>query len=147
MNKSLFVIVIIIIIAAICFIGFGGMQSVLGGGDFKVPEGYYENGVNNDSSINVSDGVNTFYVKLYDDANVSNHVGEYLKYISKIHKRPITSNYTFNNMVVNKISVNGTHTDHYFFAHNGKSYDVYTWNSTEDSDKSIINFIQLLVVK
>lgn len=151
MEKNFKTVVIIIFIFILIFMGcmlYYNYENSLdkkikvGETDFIIPNGYHEGKSNITGVVNLSDGdSNSIFLKENDDTNISNLVNGYESTVLEKNFTPIHSNFSIDGVDIYKLSVNNTNTNHYWFKHGNKVYEIYSWNKNDNLDTIVSNLI------
>jgi hypothetical protein len=143
-------ILIILIILAICVVGFlcfgnslRGEVVKVGGTDFIVPEGYHQDAPNKLGDVTISNGTHKIFLEEHNDTDVDKYIKNYESFCKK-HNQTVK---------VSKLNVDGVEfyksfnednpqTVYYWFIKGDKTYDIYKWHENKEMDHLVIDFIK-----
>lgn len=148
MGKSkiyiLLVIIILLIIGAVVYFEFNSNETVkVGATEFVLPAGYAANGVNSAGDLMISDkNNNSIYFKEYKTNNSESYMKNYVKNMNESNKPTSTSSFMIDDINVYKATNVNTSSNHYWFANNGKTYDIYSWEKVDNMDDIVTDLIK-----
>ncbi|WP_405305364.1 hypothetical protein [Methanobrevibacter sp.] len=144
MNKKILLIIVLLVcvVAGFFIFNFAGAQNYVNvnNAEFMVPEGYQV--IDQNYSVNLTKGDNFICIKKNISANnIKDAINDYIKAKEDKNHTTNLSNFTVNNTLVYKVTVDGSHIVHYWFEKDGNIQELYTRTSEADTDKLISDMI------
>lgn len=146
MKKKIILIIIIILIILIGVANFTLLNNEktvkVGDATFSIPSGYKVGTPNNLGDTNITNGVNSIFIKEHSTTDLHRYLVEYENYIKSLNDTVKVTCSTVDNGNVYKVEKNNdSKVIHYFFVKNGRTYEIYVWENNPNLD----NLVQELI--
>lgn len=149
-KSILMILIVVILIVTVGFLSFNQFTNsenhvAVGDATFILPEGFYKGTPNNSGDINITNGYDTLFLKVYNDSNMTKHAKEYSTNKHKQNNNSVVKfkNFTVGDVLVCKATVvNESSTVHYWFDYHGKTYSIYTWSASNKIDNIVTDLIK-----
>ena len=144
MDKRILICLIAIVVIAVGLVAFfnASPKDTVDVGDlsFKLPEGYHETTRSENGFWTISDGDDAIFLDYYNDSDAYKHVDYEVKKIENAHGTLDVSNFTVNDTTVyNTLYLSSV--SQYWFAKDGKVYNIYTWNTNDKLESDMRDLI------
>lgn len=123
------IILLLIFVCSITYVAFSPNDVIeVSGVKFKVPSGYHEGELKDKNlKVNLTDGSHMLYISVYNDTDVSKHIGEYINLVSNNSTIHISNFTTDDHIDIYRSFNEENNATHYWFIKNEKVYSVYNW--------------------
>lgn len=139
---GILIIVLIIIICGVTLFNSFNNDVTVGNTTFSLPNGFQNAGFTDSGNVNISNGYESIYIHEFDDNNITKHVNEYVNDRIENNFTSNLTNFTVGNKVVYKtVIINQTHSMHYWFINDNKTYSIYTWDGIPKMDQIVSDLI------
>ena len=139
--------IIVILVIIIAIMGFSmltssGNQVNIENTIFDIPSGFHQGEMSKLNHVNLTNGKESIFIYKCSGNDIEQIIEEYEDYKKSENDSVSTSNFTVNNTIVYKSTINNTKTVHYWFEYGDKVYSIYTWGVQGDIDEIVSNIIK-----
>lgn len=143
MEKKYIVIILLIIILIFIGVGFytynnstNNQNSTVKVGDlyFNMPNGYIQGTPNKLGDVTLSNGKNPIFITYYNDTNITKYINKFNDSVEKNGETIDIKNFTTNDLLVYKATINESGMVNYWFIKNDKIYSIYSWSKIDNVD-------------
>lgn len=146
-KKSIAIIILVIILLGVGFaFYYQHYQSStssdtvkVGSSKFVIPNGYHA--VENNGSVNVTDGKASLCLHCHNDSDIMGHVNYYSNVKKSKNESINITNFNVNGITVYKSNLVDKKNIHYWFMKNDELYEFYTWQGNQNTDKLVSTLI------